>query len=641
MSPNNPHFLGHRPHQEIQNHMRNQQPAASQTSTPRIHVPEHEAKGLNVTPYMESDGRICHRKFREEGVHLLPLANFTAHIVGEVVRDDGAERQTFLALEGRLDSGQSLERIEVPSAQFAGLAWIIKDWGARAVVYAGNGIKDHLRAALQCLSPSPERRLIYAHTGWREIEGEWCYLHTGGAIGASGPVKGIEVDPGGKLHSFTLPDPPSGEALRMAVRASLGFLDVAPDSVTVPLFLACYRAPLGPSPFALHLVGRTGNGKSVLQGIAQSHWGCTFDHMSIPGNWQSTRTALEVLTFAAKDAVLCVDDFAPDGSKQEQARLQGTMAHLFRTVGNGSSRDRCTDAATLKASRVPRCLVISSGEDLPAGHSIRARVLCLETEPNTTRWDRVTLMQAHAKEGRLAAAMSAYVHWLAPQVPTMAGMIAERLGALREHFKATHKRTTDQVAQLLIGGEMFLRFAQETGVIDAPEAQALEARFKHALQMLTEAQAETQAASDPTRRFLEILNGLFVSGRAHLEGIDTFKPEHAERLGWVQRTDAAPGELEPKGPRIGWEDSRILYLEPEATYSAIQSACGSEPFPVTKNTLWKRLHEKKILLIGETDRNTRKIPGRGKGIRGIAIKSSVLELDDAANCPYGVFGEVA
>ena len=90
--------------------------------------------------------------------------------------------------------------------------------------------------------------------------------------------------------------------LTTGIRASLDLLSVAPDEVTVPLFLACYRAPLGPSPFGLHIAGRTGNGKSVLQGLFQAHWGISFDHQSIPGNWQSTKTALEVLTFAAKDA---------------------------------------------------------------------------------------------------------------------------------------------------------------------------------------------------------------------------------------------------------------------------------------------------------------------------------------------------
>ena len=608
---------------------------------PRVDVPEDEAPALAFSPYCENGGRLCLRKMSNEGQpHLLPLANFSARIVGEVVRDDGAEKQTFLSVEGRLDSGRALERIEVPSPQFAGLAWIIGQWGPGAVVFAGNGIKDHLRAALQMLSGSPARRVIYAHTGWRKIEDRWCYLHAGGAIGAEGPVPGIEVDPGGKLQGFALPDPPEGEALRESIRASLGLLSVAPDVVTVPLFLACYRAPLGPSPFGIHIAGRTGNGKSVIQGLAQAHWGTGFDHQSIPGNWQSTKTALEVLTFAAKDAVLCVDDFAPDGSKQDQARLQGVMAHVFRSVGNGSSRDRCNDSATLRPSRAPRGLVISSGEDLPAGHSIRARVLILETEPGMMQWKKVDEMQAKAKAGALASAMAGYLRWLAPQVDGLPRSLGDRLGELRNAFQASHKRTTDQAVQLFTGGEYFLRFAQETGALSSSQAAALDARFREALGAVAESQAEAQAASDPVRRFLELLPALFLSGRAHLEGTHSREPEHALRLGWINEPGTPPDELRPKGRCIGWEDDKagLFYLEPSACYAEVQALAGAEgePLPVSKGTLWKRLREKGLIEIEEANRIPKKVPGK-HGARGIALQASAIEQSSSA----GVFGEVA
>lgn len=615
-----------------------------QRPMPRIDVPEDEASALMPSPYTVNGGRLCLRKQTDDGPVFVPLCNFAASIVGELVKDDGAEKHSAFTLEGRLTSGGALDRIEVPSAQFGGLGWIIAQWGARAVVNAGNGTKDHLRAAIQTISGEPPRRLIYAHLGWRQIEGELLYLHTGGAIGAGGPVQGIEVDPGGKLQAFTLPDPPEGDALRRSIRASMELLTVAPDSVTVPLFLGCYRAPLGPSPFGLHLAGRTGNGKSVLQGLAQAHWGAAFDHQSIPGNWQSTKTALEVLTFAAKDAVLCIDDFAPDGSKQDQARLQGTMAHIFRTVGNGSSRDRCTDSATLRPSRAPRGLVLSSGEDLPAGHSIRARVLILETEPGMIRWDRVTNLQAQAREGLLAAAMAGYVRWLAPQMLSMPKVLGERLSALRGAFQATHKRTTDQAVQLFAGGEHFLRFAQDAGAITAAEADALQIRFRAALGAVAEAQAEAQAASDPVRRFLEVLRALFMSGRAHLEGTEALEPQNSERLGWVKVPGREPGyEMERKGRCIGWEDAAnaLLYLDQTACFAEVQALAGQEGelLPVSKATLWKRLRERKLIEVEDAQRLAKKTPGRGSQQRAIALQASALWKEETGM--GGVFGEVA
>ena len=46
-------------------------------------------------------------------------------------------------------------------------------------------------------------------TGWRRIEGEWAYLHAGGAIGPKGPLTGIEVTMGdGRLGDCVLPEPP-------------------------------------------------------------------------------------------------------------------------------------------------------------------------------------------------------------------------------------------------------------------------------------------------------------------------------------------------------------------------------------------------------------------------------------------------
>ncbi len=601
----------------------------------RIEVPEGEAKAFLPSPYVQDRGRICLRRDTESGPVLTPLCNFTASIVGELVRDDGAEKQTYFNLEGRLASGGRLERIEVPSAQFSGLGWILIHWGARAVVNAGNGTKDHLRAALQTVSGAPPRRVVFAHVGWRQIEDRWLYLHAGGAIGVEGSVQGVEVDPGGKLQGFTFPDPPKGEALREAIRASLGLLSVAPDEVTVPLFLACYRAAMGPSPFAIHLAGQTGTGKSVLQGLVQAHWGAGFDHQSIPGNWQSTKTALEVLTFAAKDAVLCVDDFAPDGTRQDQARLQGTMSHIFRSVGNGSSRDRCTDAANLRPSRPPRSLVISSGEDLPAGHSIRARVMILETQPHMTRWERVTELQSHASSGRLAAAMAGYVQWLAPQISAIPGALSLRLQSLRGAFQATHKRTTDQAVQLFAAGEYFLRFAMDSGALNPSEVDAFQVRFRKALGEVAEAQAEAQANSDPVRRFLELLRALFQSGRAHLEGTMAQEPEHSERLGWSQEPGAPQTLRRPKGYCIGWEDANdgLIYLEPGACFAGLQALASMEGelLPVSKQTLWKRLRERGLIEVEGAGRLNKKVPGRGQWRRAIALKSFALWPYDEAS----------
>src|SRR5216684_212373 len=100
---------------------------------------------------------------------------------------------------------------------------------------ADMSIKDQVREAIQLLSSKQiVERTIYGHSGWRKLEGRWAYLHGGGALGASLAVAGVETSLPAALAPFILPTPPTGAELRIAIRASLAVLDLAPDRVTVP-----------------------------------------------------------------------------------------------------------------------------------------------------------------------------------------------------------------------------------------------------------------------------------------------------------------------------------------------------------------------------------------------------------------------
>src|SRR5262249_28158001 len=153
-------------------------------------------------PYVEMGGVIAYLKTSKDGIVPVPLCNFSARIVEDVLSDDGAEQQRHLVIEGKLAGGPPLQRYQVPAGDFGGMGWVVPAWGTRAVVHAGVAAKDHLRAALQLLSGDVPRRVVYAHTGWREIGGTWAFLHGDGAIGPDGPVPGIEVALPASLNAF-------------------------------------------------------------------------------------------------------------------------------------------------------------------------------------------------------------------------------------------------------------------------------------------------------------------------------------------------------------------------------------------------------------------------------------------------------
>src|SRR5262249_51817704 len=104
-----------------------------------------------------------------------PLTNFTARIVADVSRDDGAEITRAFEIVARI--GDRSERFTLPVSHFAAMRWPTEHMGSRAVVYAGQGKSDHTRAAIQLLSATTEERTVLTHTGWRKIHDQLIYLH--------------------------------------------------------------------------------------------------------------------------------------------------------------------------------------------------------------------------------------------------------------------------------------------------------------------------------------------------------------------------------------------------------------------------------------------------------------------------------
>ena len=254
-----------------------------------------------VGPYKVISNVISHEKRTPDGPVTMPLCNFNVRIVGEEIRDDGAERITIFSIEGLLQNGKPLPKADVPADRYSGMNWVTTNWGTAPVIFAGQGARDHLRVAIQLLSGQVPRRTVFGHLGWRQFNGEWKYLHAGGAIGPVGPDIEVQVQTSdSRLSLYALPEPPAGEELNAAIQASLAILDLGPHAVTCPLLCTVYRAPLGEVAaldFTLFLAGPTGAQKTELTVLGQAHYGAGFNGKNLPGNWATTANGLEKQAF--------------------------------------------------------------------------------------------------------------------------------------------------------------------------------------------------------------------------------------------------------------------------------------------------------------------------------------------------------
>jgi hypothetical protein len=600
--------------------------------------------GADPVRYVEQDGTIHLVKTTRDGPVTVPLCNFTARIIEEVVHDDGAEQTRRLAVQGTLAVGDALPRYEIPAAEFPGMGWVISAWGTRAVVYSGNGTKDHLRVAMQLLSSSVPRRTVFGHTGWREIDGAWLYLHAGGAVGPVGPVAGIEVSLPDALGHFLLPTPPEGRVLRDDIRASLQFLELGPPWLTFPVLAAVFRAVLGDTDFALHLAGPTGTYKSEAAALAQQHFGAGLDARHLPGSWSSTGNALEGLCFSAKDAPLVVDDFAPAGSVYDVQRYHKEAERLLRAQGNRAGRQRMRADATLRPAKPPRGLILSTGEDVPRGQSLRARLLVLDVGPGDFGPQppdlnpALSACQDDAAGGKYAAAMAGFLRWIAPQYAKIRGRLQKELAKLRSEFSGSgqHARTPGVLADLALGLHYLLRFAVEVGAIDRARRDELWQRGRDALDEAGREQAKHLAGSEPTGMFLRLLTAVLASGRAHVTDLHGDAPPNASAWGWRGHTRFSGNgsddtvehtDWQSCGCQIGWVDGDNLYLEPEASYAEAQRLAREqgESLTVSSDTLRRRLSEKGLLV--SCDKSRQKLTIR-KTLGG--TRRNVLHLSAAA-----------
>ena len=405
--------------------------------------------------FVSDEGVICRRKATPDGPVPLPLCNFVVRIVEQVVYDDGVESRIMFTVEGELFDGTPLKTVTITADEFAGLNWVLREWGTRPIIYAGAGTKNHLRVALQFLSGDVLHKTVFRHSGWRKVNNQWGYLHCGGAIGA---VDALSVEIDGSLKNIIFEAPSRNVSLQDSIRASLRILKLAPASVAFSVLSAVYRSVLKSSNHGIHLTGPTGTFKSEIASLCQRHFGMGFDARHLPASWSSTANSLEASAFTAKDALLVVDDFCPTGTISDVARMHRDANRLMRAQGNNSGRQRMRPDGTLRPTRPPRGMIMSTGEDVPRGQSLRARLAIIEISPGDVDTNILTDCQRDASDGLYQHAMQSYLEWIAPQYEQILEEFNTRIREAREIARQNrqHARTPGIVAELYVAFSLFL-----------------------------------------------------------------------------------------------------------------------------------------------------------------------------------------
>jgi len=614
---------------------------------PGTHADEHRAID-GTSCYLGDD---CIYELRGGGENSEPKRHvvipFRPYVFGStyIEGDDAGKRVTFnMGLDA---DGVDVRPITAPTVKDA-TCW--EHW-TEATGYAGRRERDILYNTVLMLAKDLPRTIGHNATGWHKINEHAVYLSGEACIGANGPVPNISVRLTGPLARYRLPAPPpiDSEEARAALCAAIDLLDVAPLSITAPLFGAAWLAPLSEAlgeeapDFTPWLHGPSGAFKSELSALAQGCYG-PFTADTLPTSFADSGPGQEKVLYGAKDAYCAVEDYHPTMNPAEAHARDKTAERLLRAVGNRTGRNLSNREGTLREATPPRSVPVATGEMLPTGHSTVARLFAVPVEPGAVDLARLTV----AQEGRgmLPIAMSLYIQELAAGMDNDGpdGLCA----TLPKHYRGVrlevqradgHARGPGQVAHLYVGLETFLIVCVKAGVLDEAACAALLAEAWQALLTLAADQAAELAGESPVELFLALLGDGLASKRAYLTDEYGLTPPDPLTWGW-EPDPMNPGQYRHgNGTCLGVVTAGWLLLIPQATFGYIVAAArnAGEMFPGTLRSLTKRLAEASMIEIEAGGRHlTPRVVMNGKRWR--VIKLSRTRIDHQKEGSMGSMG---
>ena len=618
----------------------------------------------------------------KQGDERVQLSNFMARIIAVTKFDPESHLPLELTIKATL--GDRLCEFTLNATEFSkAAAWSISELGPAAIIYAGFGREAEVAVAIQSLSTSIEEFRGVTRLGWHSVDGNWVFVHADGFIEGEplpnpdlagenrddpkpSPPRDLRDDVPKTpispkqhvlhklkarlheaLHAYSLPDPQQIKDLPFHIRGGLRFLDVAPDTITFPLYAAIWHTVVFDTDFSLHLYGTTGVGKSELASLVAQHFGAGLDSRHLTASWQSTANFLLALATGANNVMLVVDDLVLTGSQADIDRTSRAAENLFRAQGNNSPRGRCNRDGSARNVASPHCTILSTGEVRPQGQSVNNRIINIAVNEgdvfdiDSKQSQLLSDLQVKARSGVFSRVTAAFIQWCAPALDNLRRIMLEKADEygkmLAGNAKKAHSRTIRAAASLVVGFDAFTFFCEKVvGAIDESTSANLFDRMWQAASAIVDEQVEQSAGDNPAERFISAILSALATKRAHLtymqdeekeyrldkphlwgyEAVEIAVQSKKDPLKPAVKADGSedndPADFEtttkyfPKGSGIGWKSYDNVYLEPQAALAMAQGllhSSGQQPIPLEHKALGKRLRDSGLLITHSSDRN--------------------------------------
>ena len=540
------------------------------------------------------------------------VANFWAQIVEELWFDNGEKRELYYRIQAK-HKLKNYPEVTIPAQHFSSLDFVSKNYGSSAQIFPGSGNKEYMRHAIQVNSEEASEKLVFSHTGWRQINEELAYLSSSGALDRDCVEVQLDKGQDQKLNRYALPNVSTPDEVKAGIEASLSFFELAPDKISIPLWVAPYAASISSwfeDNFAsLYLVGPSGSRKTALAVLALCHFG-NFTANNLY-TFNDSTNSLEKASFILKDAPMLIDDFYPTTITKDQKRMISTFESITRSAGNRSGRGRMNKDLGLRSAFYPKGMAWFTGEDLIGASSALARLTFVKIEPNLI--DLLKLGELQDKRQLLPHAMADFLRWFRDNRNKMSDRLKNKYHQetiFRQSNNISHGRLCSQTNQWLNMVDLLCVWLIDRQVFTNDNANSLMENAWDAFTKNAKQLQERIRNNTPTEQFTEAIQALYL----------------AEKL-WIKSWNGPTEDKPPTRDFLGWKKDAYIYAQPETVWTLIQKhfyqSCNS--FPVGKSTLWEHLARDGVLeLQGKSTTESLKIPAEGRNVRVMKLYSDKL-----------------
>lgn len=579
---------------------------------------EPSQQQFDAPSYAIFDGCLFYLKKMAKSEQTVRLTNFVCAITDEITKLDGENGQRFFRISGKLKDGRTLPELLIPAEELDKCDWVVQHWGAQPQITVGTRHKDHLVAAIKELS-NPAQKVTRLHTGWVVENGKHGYITNSGKIAIMGLDQSVETELQGSLENYDLPKPISTNP--DSPESILQLMDsLLPNGMGLALFSAVCRSVLSyfaRNTMTVFIQGSTGSYKSAIAGVLLSFFGKNFDGFNLSDNWTSTSNALEKKAYLCADALFVIDDFVTRGTANDVNKINSKAERVIRAQGNLAGRDRLTATTELRGSFVPRGMILATGEDLPAGHSLRARMLTFHISKGSVDTNALTELQNLGACGELAQRLADFIYWLAMMADTHDVRSAVRNALEKNRLKylgSGHSRAPDNMASILVGLHFYLMFAKNQTDLCPDIAQAFMDKAERAVIQTASEQAESEKEVSDAERFVSLLRTAISMGLGHFRLRSGGHPKSPTNFGWREIEVKDGYNLVAQGSLLGYVDDRVLYIDMEACLAVIRplSSRSGNYLGISASSLKKALKEAGYIARHEAGRNTIKVVCEGK-----------------------------